>query len=168
MDLIEIGWTGKPHGLKGEIKLRISDFYEDDLFAAKSLLIGDPPVPFFVEQLRAGGAVIGKFETLDSREAVSLLAGKPIWLMASQVIAVKEPEPATPWEGVVGFSIRAEGYPLLGPITSIMDLPEHYLAEMKHDGKTILVPLHEDLISGVEEDAKVLEMVLPEGLLDLA
>ncbi|MGK0452120.1 MAG: hypothetical protein ACJAXE_002793 [Neolewinella sp.] len=28
--------------------------------------------------------------------------------------------------------------------------------------------MHEDLISGVEEDAKILEMVLPEGLLDLA
>ena len=168
MDLIEIGWTGRPHGLKGEIKLRISDFYEDDLFAAKSLLIGDPPVPFFIEQLRAGGAVIGKFETLDSREAVALLAGKPIWLMASQVAAVEEPEDDKPWEALVGYSIRAEGYPLLGPITSIMDLPEHCLAEMKHDGRDILVPLHEDLISGVEEDAKILEMVLPEGLLDLA
>lgn len=167
MDLIEIGWTGKPHGLKGEIKLRISDFYEDDLFAAKSVLIGDPAIPYFVEQLRAGGAVIGKFETLDSREAVALLAGKPVWLMASQVAAIQEPVDDTPWEAVVGYSIRAEGYPLLGPITGIMDLPEHYLAEMKHNGKDILVPLHEDLITGVEEETKVLEMVLPEGLLDL-
>ncbi len=167
MNLIEIGWTGKPHGLKGEIKLRIQEFYEDDLFASTSVLIGDPPIPYFVEQLRAGGAVIGKFETLDSREAVALLAGKPVWLMASQVSAVAEPEDDTPWEALVGYSIRAEGYPLLGPITGIMDLPQHYLAEMKHGGKDILVPIHEDLITGVEEDAKVLEMVLPEGLLDL-
>lgn len=168
MDLIEIGWTGKPHGLKGEIKLRIQEFYEDDLFAATSLLIGDPAVPYFVEQLRAGGAVIGKFETFDSREAVALLAGKPVWLMASQVSAVAEPEDATPWEAVVGYTIRAEGYPLLGPVTGIMGLPEHYLAEMKHDGKDILLPLHEDLIASVDEDNKILEMLLPEGLLDLA
>ncbi|TXF87828.1 hypothetical protein FUA23_17365 [Neolewinella aurantiaca] len=167
MDLIEIGWTSKPHGLKGEIKLRISEFYEDDLFAATSVLIGDPPVPYFVEQLRAGGAVIGKFETLDSREEVALLAGKPIWLLASQVTAVEDPEEKTPWEALVGYSIRAEGYPLLGPITGIMDLPEHYLAELKHDGKDILVPLHENLISDLEEEGKILQMVLPEGLLDL-
>ena len=167
MDLIEIGWTGKPHGLKGEIKLRIQDFYEDDLFASRSVLIGDPAVPYFVEQLRAGGAVIAKFETLDSREAVAPLAGKPVWLLASQVTAVAEPEDDTPWEALVGYTIRAEGYPPLGPITGIMDLPEHYLAELKHDGKDILVPLHENLISGLEEENKILEMTLPEGLLDL-
>lgn len=167
MDLIEIGWTGKPHGLKGELKLRIEAFYEDDLLAAQSLLIGDPPVPFFVEQMRAGGAIIGKFETLDSREHVALLSGKPIWLMTSQVSNVKEPEPDTPWDAIIGYTIKAEGYPTLGPVAGIMDMPEHYLAELKHEGKDIFVPLHEDLVVSLDEEGKVLEMVLPEGLLDL-
>ncbi len=76
-------------------------------------------------------------------------------------------EDETPWDALVGWMIEAEGYPLLGPITGIMDMPEHYLAELKHEGKDILVPLHEDLVKGVEEESQVVKMILPEGLLEL-
>lgn len=167
MDLVEVGWTGKSHGLKGEIKLRILEFYEEDLLAASSLLIGDPAVPYFIEFIRGEGAIIAKFETLDSREQVSLLSNKPVWLMASQVTAIAEAEDDTPWDPIIGFTIRAEGYPDLGPITGILDLPEHYLAEITHEGKDILIPLHEDLVIGLDEEAEIMTMSLVEGLLDL-
>lgn len=167
MDLVEIGWTGKPHGLRGEIKLRVQEFYEDDLLAAQSVLIGDPAVPYFVEQIRAGGAVIAKFETLDSREAVAPLSGRPVWLLTSQVSEVEPEGQDTPWDAVIGFSIRAEGYPELGPIDGIVDLPEHYLAELTHGGKDILIPLHENLVTDVKADDRLLIMDLPQGLLDL-
>jgi len=167
MNLIEIGWTGKPHGLKGELKLRIQDFYEDDLMTAESLLIGDPPVPYFLERVRAGGAIIAKFETLDAREHVAPLSGKAVWLLADQITAVKEVQPDTPWDTVIGYTISAEGYPVLGPITGIMDMPEHYLAELSHDGKDVLIPLHEELVREVDKEKEVLTMLLPDGLLDL-
>jgi 16S rRNA processing protein RimM len=167
MNLIEIGWAGKAHGLRGEIKLLVQEFYEDDLLAAKSVLIGEPPVPYFVEYLRGGGAIIGKFEGLDAREQISLLSNKPLYLMTSQVQAVEEPEPDTPWDTVIGYYIEAAGYPDLGPITGILDLPEHYLAELTHEGKDLLIPLHENLVEAIDEDAQRLTMVLPEGLLDL-
>lgn len=167
MDLIEIGWTGKPHGLKGEIKLRVSDFYEEDLLAAKSVLIGEPPVPYFLESVRGGGALIAKFETLDAREMVAPLGNKPLYLLAEQVTATQEEEPETPWDLFIGYSIVAEGYPKLGPITGIMDMPEHYLAELTHEDKDLLVPLHEDLIVGIDQEELVLTMTLPEGLLEL-
>lgn len=167
MDLIEIGWTGKAHGLKGEIKLRVQAFYEDDLLAAKSVLIGTPPIPYFVEQLRGGGAIIGKFEGLDAREQINLLSNKPLYLMTSQVAAIEEPEPDTPWDALIGYHIKAVGYPDLGPISGILDLPEHYLAELTHNGKALLIPLHENLVETIDEDAQELVMVLPEGLLDL-
>lgn len=166
MDLIEIGWTGRSHGLKGEIKLRVQDIYEEDLLAAKSLLIGDPAVPYFVERFRGGGAIIAKFEGLDNREQISLLSNKPLWLLKSQV-SEKEEVPETPFDLVLGYTIMAQDYPPLGPIETIVDMPQHYLAELTHEGKTVYIPLHEDLIVVVREEEKILEMVLPEGLLNL-
>lgn len=167
MELVEIGFTGKPHGLKGEIKLRILEFYEEDLMKAQSLLIGDPAVPYFAEYLRGGGALIGKLEGLDSREAVQPLSSKPVWLLQTQVSGIASDEEETPWDAIIGWTIKAEGYPEIGPITGIMDMPEHYLAELTHDGKGVLIPLHENLVSEVDEDSKMLHMLLPEGLLDL-
>lgn len=166
MDLTEIGFTGKAHGLKGELKLRVMEFYEEDLLKAKSLFVGDPPIPHFVEYFRGGGAIIVKFEGLNSREQVELLKNQPLWLMDSQ-ISGKEPEAATPFDDLVGYSIRAEGYPELGPITSIVDFPQHYLAELEFAGKPVLVPLHENLILMVKEAEEIVEMQLPEGLLEL-
>lgn len=166
MNLVEIGWTGKAHGLKGEIKLRVAEHFAEDLLESKSLLIGDPPVPYFVEYFRGGGAIIAKFENLDQREQIKLLSNQPLFLQAQQITA-KAPKEDTPFDYLVGYHIIAEDYPELGPITGVMDLPEHYLAELEHDGKSILIPLHENLIVGEDAGAKRLEMRLPRGLLEL-
>ena len=165
-ELIEIGWTGRAHGLNGEIKLRVSEFYEDDLLAAGSVFIGDPPVPFFPEQFRGGGALIAKFEGFDTRESITLLSNKPLFLSARNVTA-REPEEETPFHFLIGFSIEAPDYPRLGPITEIMDLPDHYLASFEHEGRELLIPLHEELIESVNETERVVRMNLPQGLLSL-
>ena len=166
MNLVEIGWVGKAHGLKGEIKAHIQEFYEKDLLAAKSVHIGEPPVPYFLQYVRAGGVLLLKFENLDEREQVALLSNRPLFLMEGQV-AQQQEMAGTPFDALIGYRIEAEGYPTLGPITGIMDLPSHHLAELQHGGKDVLVPLHEDLIIGIDEQNQLLRMVLPEGLLDL-
>ncbi|MEM9528197.1 MAG: hypothetical protein AAGA31_16410 [Bacteroidota bacterium] len=166
MNLTEIGFTGKAHGLKGELKLRALEFYEEDLLKAKSIFVGDPPIPHFVEYFRGGGALIVKLEGLDTREQVQLLNSQPLWLMDSQV-SEKEPDTVTPFDALVGYMIRAEGYPEMGPITGIVDYPQHHLAELEYAGKPVLVPLHENLILAVKEAEEVVEMQLPEGLLEL-
>lgn len=166
MNLTEIGFTGKAHGLKGELKLRALEFYEEDLLKANSLFVGDPPIPHFIEYIRGGGALIVKLEGLNTRDQVNLLSSQPLWLMDSQV-SDREPEPSTPFDELIGYTIRSKGYPELGPINGIVDLPEHYLAELDFDGRQVLIPLHENLIASVRETEQVLEMILPEGLLDL-
>lgn len=164
MDLTEIGWTGRAHGLKGEIKLRVLEYYEDDLMELESVLIGDPAVPFFIESLRGGGAIIAKFEGLDSREQVAILSNKPLFALSSSV-PEREPEPKTPFDALVGWHIEAETYPRFGPIREIMDLPQHYIAVIEHEGREVLLPLHENLITDVREDDQTLVMDLPTGLL---
>ncbi len=166
MELVQIGVTGRPHGTRGELNLFVDEGYEADLVKAKAILIGDKPVPYFVERFRQGGKLTVKLETFETREQVVLLANKPLLLPADQVTGLEE-EDETPWDAIIGYSIEAEGYPLLGPIERIMDLPEHYLAELTYSDKTVYIPLHEDLVVGVREDDTVLVMVLPGGLLDL-
>lgn len=165
MEVVQIGTTGRPHGIKGELTLHVEEGYLDDLALTRAVLIGEPPVPYFVEKLRQGGKVTVKLETFDTREAVGLLSNKPLSLPASQVTELEED--ATPWDELLGYHIEAEGYPTLGPIEDIMDLPDHYLAEITYEGKTLYIPLHEDLVLGVREEETVLVMQLPEGLLDM-
>ena len=166
MELVRIGTTGRPHGIRGELSLYVEEVYEDDLLLARALLIGERPVPYFVEHFRQGGKITVKLERFDNREQVALLANKPVLLPASEVTP-REPDPVTPWDGVLGFRIHAEGYPELGPVEAIVDLPEHYLAEITHNEKTVYIPLHEDLVREMRNEDGLLVMDLPEGLLDL-
>ncbi|WP_116124244.1 ribosome maturation factor RimM [Lewinella sp. IMCC34183] len=166
MELVQIGTTGRPHGIRGELTLFVDECYEDDLLLARAILVGEKPIPYFVERFRQGGKLTVKLERFDTREQVSLLSNKPLLLPASEVSA-EAPDEATPWDGVVGYCIQAEGYPEMGPIVGIVDLPEHYLAEITHQEKTVYIPLHEDLIREVRGEESVLLMELPGGLLDL-
>ncbi len=166
MELVQIGVTGRPHGIRGELNIFVDEGYEEDLLRATAILIGQKPAPYFVERFRRGGKLTVKLETFETREQVVLLANKPLFLPADQVTELEEIND-TPWDGMLGYFIEAEGYPRLGPIESIMDLPEHYLAELTYHDKTVYIPLHEDLVVGVREDDTVLVMELPGGLLDL-
>ena len=166
MEMIRIGVTGRPHGVKGELALHVDEVYEDDLLLARAILIGEKPVPYFVKSFRQGGKLTVTLETFGTREQVVLLSNQPLWLPADQVSEV-EVEADTPWDALIGYTIEAEGYPPLGPIAAIMDLPSHYLAELTHHEKTVYIPLHEDLVIGVREEDTVLVMALPDGLLEL-
>ncbi|NJB85510.1 16S rRNA processing protein RimM [Lewinella marina] len=166
MELVQIGTTGRPHGVRGELGLFVEEVYEDDLLLARAVLIGERPVPYFVERFRQGGKLTVKLEKFDTREQVNLLANRPLWLPAAEV-SVMAPEEGTPWDEVIGYRIQAEGYPELGPIEDILDLPEHYLAEITHNEKTVYIPLHDDLVREVRNEDGLLLMELPAGLLDL-
>ena len=163
---VEIGRTGRPHGVKGELKVHIEEVYQEDFERAGAVLIGTPPVPYFIQRRTGGGAPRIKLETFDSREAVSLLSNRDIFLPEDQ-ITVEVSEEDTPWDVVLGYTIQTENYPELGPIEAIVDLPEHYLAEITHDERTVLIPLHDDLVLGVDQDNRRLQMELPDGLLDI-
>ncbi|WP_116105701.1 ribosome maturation factor RimM [Lewinella sp. IMCC34191] len=166
MELVEIGRTGRPHGIRGDLALHVVEAYEEDLLKSNAILIGNPPIPYFVRSFRSGGKLTVSLETFNTREAVALLTAKPLFLPADQV-SVDAEEEGTPWDYIIGYTIMAEGYPPLGPIEDVMDLPEHYLAELTYKEKTVFVPLHEDLVLKVRETDTVLEMQLPEGLLEL-
>ena len=158
--------TGRPHGIRGDLSLHVDDVYIDDLLLARAVLIGERPIPYFVEHFREGGKLTVKLERFDTREQVTLLANKPLLLPATDV-STDAAETGTPWDEVVGYRIQAEGYPELGPIVGIVDLPEHYLAEITHHEKTVYIPLHDDLLRETRDADGLLIMELPAGLLDL-
>lgn len=164
MKLTQIGKTGKAHGTRGEIKLFVDDAYLEDLAGAEAVLIGDPPIPHFLESLRVGGSIIAKFEDLDQREIVGLLSNQALYLPSDQVLGVVVEE-EHPFAHLIDWYIEAEGYGRIGPIVDVLDLPEHYLAQLEIGGNEVFIPLHDDLIIEEREKDTLVIMQLPEGLL---
>jgi 16S rRNA processing protein RimM len=164
MDLVTIGKTGRPHGLKGELKLWVEAEYEEDLLAAKAIFIGGRP--YFPTELRASGGLLLKLEGIDTRESAQLLSGKSLELRAEDIADAEDTEGLT-FLDLVGFELFDTELGRIGLIEDVLDMPQHYIAVVTYREKEVLVPLHENLIEAIDPEKATLTLNLPTGLFDL-
>lgn len=166
-NFIKVGRIGRVHGFKGELKFNADEEYLEDIIHAKSFLIhlGGQYIPYFVEYLRKSSLL--KLEAVDDKEIAQLLQHKEVFLPASVIREAVEEVSDNPYADWIGYKIVDEERGELGEISEVIDLPQHYLAEIEYEGKTVAIPLHEDLILGLDPEGKAVLMQLPEGLLDL-
>lgn len=169
--LIKVGATQNTHALKGELKVFIEEEFEDDFLNIETvfLTIAGKNVPYFIESVRGGNAMIVKFEDVDSIEAAAKIAKKPILLRASDMIPEEERE----YEAVDSYSYL-EGYMMvdktigqLAVIEEVIEMPQQEMAFIQYLNQERLVPLNDRFIVSVDDKTKTVTVDLPEGLLEL-
>jgi 16S rRNA processing protein RimM len=168
---ISIGFTKKPHGLKGEIKLHIEEKYLEDMLNTDIVLldIKGKKTPFFVEDVRVGNNIIAKFEDINTPEGAISIASKEIFLRESDIIPDNEREmevDVMPYEHCVGYTILNDGVEI-GVINQIEEYPQQEMAILNYQNRDILIPLNKQFIIKLDNKKKVIEMELPDGLLEL-
>jgi len=68
---------------------------------------------------------------------------------------------------VIGFQVFDVNYGAIGTITHINDNSSQPLFEIMHEGKEILIPLHDNFLKEVNRKEKKIIVETPEGLIDL-
>jgi len=168
-----IGFTKKTYGVKGELKLNIEDEYLEDLAQADVLFldIAGRKIPYFVEYINFENPFTLKFEDFNTKESAIELTGKEIFMRASDLLAEEEKvlefEDSLVYKKYVNFEIKDKTIGKIGVITEIIEYPQQEMAALLYNEKEILIPLNEQLILSIDEEKKVIEMDLPEGLLEL-
>jgi 16S rRNA processing protein RimM len=171
-NLVKIGFTKKPHGLKGEVKLQIDDKYLEDLLETDVVLltIKGKPTPFFIEDIRVGNAILAKFEDIDTVEAANEIASKELALREKDILddaeRTFEEEEGMEYEDCVGYKIM-DGDVLVGEIEEVLEFPQQEMAILTREGKDILIPLNVAFVIKRDDDLKTIFMELPKGLLEL-
>ena len=169
---ILIGNTRKSYGIKGEMKLHLNEAYLEDIFNLQVvfLKINGKHVPYFVESVRAGNAILIKFEDINSPEETITIASKEIY--ARQEDLIPEEDRTIEVEGLEfekfkGYTITDVEKGRVGVIKEIVEYPQQEMAVVEYDEREILIPMNKKLIDSVDDVKKVLVLDLPEGLLDL-
>lgn len=167
-----IGALKKPHGLNGEMKVYISETYLEDFFQAKAVFIKADGVmlPFFVKEIRGGAFIIVNLEEIDSREKALRVASKEIYLQTKNLIPEEKKEiipDELEYSAYIGYKIQDVEMGLIGSIKRVEEFPQQEMAIVIHKEKEIMIPLNDHFISSIDEDAKVIMVELPEGLLNL-
>ena len=149
----------KSYGTQGAVVTNLcptdSDFNpKEPVFIAFDEL----PVPFYIESIQPrGGRSVVKFEDIDSLSAAENLVGREISFSMEEEAEDDGPD-------LTGRLIRnaADGSEV-GRICEWYDFAGNLCVEIEHDGRRILLPLHEDLIKKVSAEA--IWLTIPDGLL---
>lgn len=162
MELKEIGYFSKTHGIKGHLILKSNiEFYFEDLNALFIDLAGSK-APYFVKEINEGNnGLIILLEEVDAVEKAKLLIGKKVFI-DEQLIAETDDE--MDW---VGFELIDEQFGSLGKIKEVNDNGVQVLVSLSFKEKELILPLVDDFIQSVDEKTKILKYKAPDGLIEM-
>lgn len=155
----------RPHGLRGELKVRLHWEGSTTLSEVQSVEIGagEAQRRFVVEWVRPGPqGVLLKLSGVDDRDAADALKGAPLSVPRS---ALPELEPG---EYYLSDLIGAEVVGPDGPVGKVVEVRSHpsvdCLAVRLPDGRVLEQPLAERWVEAVDVDAGRIVLSTTEGL----
>jgi len=167
-DILQVGSTQKPYGIKGEIVIRFRKAEYADIDTEYYFLeIEGIPVPFFVEEFTYSTDVTArvKFEDVDDETAAARYVNTDIYLPRDLVKLQAEQETAD-WDYFTGFTVIDQYGKRLGIIEEVDNSTMNVLFVVKNDQKEYLIPATEDFIEAIDEEENLIEMFLPDGLIE--
>jgi 16S rRNA processing protein RimM len=168
-DCYQLGYVIKPHGLKGEVQIYLDVDSPEEYQTLESVFVlkGQQLVPFFIESLAVRGEkAIVAFEEIETIEDAVSLKGAGLFLSLDQLPSLGDDD--FYYHELVGFSLQDAEGKSIGEIKNVLDAGAQDLLSVMHpEGKEILIPLSDELITKLDKEAKVLVMKVPDGLVDV-
>lgn len=162
MELTQVGYFSKTHGIKGHLILKADkDFFVEEV---KAVFIDSPTgkAPYFISEIKeANNGLILALEDVTAVEKAKALLGKAVFIDSA---LIDEQEEDFNW---IGFELIDKNHGSLGNISGVSDNGHQVLLSIAYKGKEVLLPLVEDFIEKVDEEGKKLFFNAPEGLIDL-
>jgi 16S rRNA processing protein RimM len=162
MDLTQVGYFSKTHGVKGQLILKADkEFFTDEL---KALFVESPTgkAPYFVSEIKQTNiGLIISLEDITAIEKAKLLLGKAVFI---DTALLEEEEEGFDW---IGYELIDRTQGSLGTISGVSDNGSQVLLSIQYKGKEVLLPLVEEFIEKIDEKERKLFFNAPEGLIDL-
>lgn len=169
-DFFAIGYILKPHGLKGEMILELSEGYEETLEEAEYLMVEVEGglVPFFLTgdgiRFRTATAATITLDGIDTAEKVRKYVGCKIYLHHETAY---EPDDDTDFEVLLGYLVFDQEKGLLGEVIHVDDFSGNIVLTVLYKSKELLLPFSEALVVSFDEARRELHLDCPDGLIDL-
>ncbi len=169
-ELTSIGTIFKPHGIKGELSAVFDAGIMPDEVRCIVFDIDGIYVPFFIESSRMRGSegALIKIEGVDDEKAAASFANQEIFAITAELPEDEDgaDENGVYLYGLEGFELRNRGEKV-GIINEIDDSTVNILFHVDNNGEIIFVPFAEDFIIGLDPVNNIIDMDLPDGIIDL-
>ena len=156
---VEWGILVKPHGLKGEIKLKLHSPQSDLIFKINEVFVSNLILKIdYCKKVSSG--ILLKFTSKNNRNAIEGLIGEKIYV--DKNVIPEAPSGENYYFELIGSKVvynNAE----IGTLIEIVETKANNIYVIKElDGKEILIPKTKSFIKKFNKDKKILEVILPE------
>ncbi|MFA8299640.1 MAG: ribosome maturation factor RimM [Hyphomicrobiales bacterium] len=167
-DCFYFGRLTKPHGMDGEVNF-VLDVDDSSQYHELSMVLLDTRtglIPFFIEEMNLrGNKGFIKFQDISSLDKAEELAGCELYLPLS--VLPKLSGNKFYFHEVKGFKITDEKYGEVGVIDDILEYPNQAIFQVNDGSHEILIPISDNIIKKVDRETKNIDIIAPEGLIDI-
>ena len=158
----------KSYGTEGEILVGFREIDPEDLNLKEPVFImfDGLPVPFFIESFKGKGAskALLRLTGISSLKDSEEIAGSDVFVRPDALEGEEDGDLSL--EDLAGWTLLDGDDTQVGTISGFEPIPGNpclYVETL--DGRTVMVPFHEDLLAGIDEEALRVKILIPEGLL---
>ncbi len=167
-DFLEIGVLGRPHGVRGELKLHLHDSSSQGWRGLTRVRLrskrGDDTTVAVAAARRANKAVLMRFENIDSREAAQALVGHTLLARRAELPPLQDDEFYL--SDLVGLRVEGPGGDI-GKITGVHTHPSVDTATVVGaDGQTRELVLRPPWFDHVDFDRGVVHLTSLDGFVE--
>ena len=165
-----LGEILRPHGVRGEVRLRLLTDYPERIRELQSVYVGsDPQSPrlkrYNIDQIRINQDYgLLKFKTINSRDDAERLRELLVMVHIDEAVPLDDDEVYL--FQLIGMAVHTEAGELLGTVRDVLETGANdvYIIDSEHYGE-VLVPVIEDTIISTDVEAGIITVRLPDGLL---
>ena len=168
-DFYFLGKITKTSGYKGSL---VFFFDVDDIDSYKDLEavfinINDELIPFAIKNInfKSAKSATVQMEDITDEESALVLVGNELYLPLSFLPKLEGNK--FYYHEVIGFKVNDNHLGELGTVKEILDQGSQAILVVEKNDKEILIPITDDIIQLVDRKKQVVEVVTPDGLVDI-
>ncbi|GLU42861.1 ribosome maturation factor RimM [Allomuricauda sp. NBRC 101325] len=168
-DCFYLGKVVSKYSFKGEVLVKLDtdepDIYEN--MESVFVSLGNNLVPFFIDRCRLHKSNLLRidFEEVKDEPTADKIIGSELYLPLTMLPKLKGNQ--FYFHEVIGFTLMDEVHGDIGKIVAVNDSASQDLFEVEKDGKELLIPVSDEIITKVDRENQTIHVKTPEGLVDL-
>ena len=161
---IVIGRITRPHSISGEVKVQMEEGFEtvfDD--ALPRVYLNNSDKPLRVLSMRPHqGALLLRLEGVVTRNDSEAIRGALLSIDPVDLPKLDGDEYYA--HDLIGFNVTRENGEVLGELTEVLATGSNDVYVIAREKGELLLPVIDSCIKAIDRDARVIKVVIPEGL----
>ncbi|UCG27081.1 MAG: 16S rRNA processing protein RimM [Bacteroidales bacterium] len=165
-----LGTIVKAYGIRGELVLSLKKYLFEIVMNLETVFIDidGQQVPFFINSRKPAepDSMIIKLDSIDTLEDARQLVNCKLY--TSSEYPLPENVREIDLHSFIGFTLYGEMEGKIGKVENVFMYPENPVFQIIDQGREVLIPINKDLVKSIDPARKLIEMKLPDGLINLS